>query len=234
MSSDADDGSSPFISLTFRLREAFWPTPPPRPAAGEEPVIVPPERRKAAMTGLDPQEVRWSFGAFLLATIAGVAIPAYIVASNKITKRGKNSIAVAPDAWLLGGAILLFCVIGFVLLWKRRRSLLAFDLFLIGFGFTLFIGLVGFLFILLGGWLLLRAWRLNKYGTTNSKLIAKQAAEARKSGKGGGASKGTGTGTKSTKSKATYDPDTPRKAPTASKRYTPKSPPRKKIPKPTQ
>ena len=229
MSSDDDNGSSPFISLTFRLREAFWPTPPPRPAAGDEPVIIPPERRKAAMTSLDPQEVRWSFLAFLLATIAGVAIPAYIVASNKITKRGKNTIAVAPDAWLLGGAILLFCVIGFVLLWKRRRSLLAFDLFLIGFGFTLFIGLVGFVFILLGGWLLLRAWRMNKYGTTNSKVIARETAAARKD-RGGGSK---ATGTKSTKSKATYDPAV-KKPPVASKRYTPKSPPRKKIPKPTQ
>jgi hypothetical protein len=232
MKSDADDRSSPLISWSFRLREAFWPTPPPRPAAGDEPVIIPPEQRKAAMTSLDPQEVRWSFGAFLLATIAGVAIPAYIVASNKVTKRGKDTIAVAPDAWLLGGAILLFCIIGFVLLWKRKRSLMAFDLFLIGFGFTLFIGLVGFVFILLGGWLLLRAWRINKYGTTNSKVIAKQTAAARKERGGGGnrgaTSKGTGT-----KSKATYDPSA-RKPPVASKRYTPKSPPRKKIPKPTQ
>ena len=231
MSSDSGNGSSRFISWTFGLREAFWPTPPPKPAVGDEPEIIPPERRKAAMTRLDPQEVRWSFLAFLLATIAGVAIPAYIVASNKITKRGKNTIAVAPDAWLLGGAILLFCAIGFVLIWKRRRSLLAFDLFLIGFGFTLFIGLVGFVFILLGGWLLLRAWRINKYGTTNSKVIAKETAAARKDR--GGASKGTASKGTRTKSKATYDPDA-RKPPVASKRYTPKSPPRKKIPKPTQ
>jgi hypothetical protein len=231
MNSDADEGSSPFLSWSFRLREVFWPTPPPKPAAGDEPDIIPPERRKAAMTSLDPQEVRWSFGAFLLATIAGVAIPAYIVASNKVTERGKNTIAVAPDAWLLGGAILLFCIIGFVLLWKRRRSLMAFDLFLIGFGFTLFIGLVGFVFILLGGWLLLRAWRINKYGTTNSKVIAKETAAARKDrggGSRGAATKGTGT-----KSKATYDPSD-RKPPVASKRYTPKSPPRKKIAKPTE
>jgi hypothetical protein len=231
MSSDVENGSSSLISWTFRLREAFWPTPPPKPAAGDEPDIIPPERRKAAMTSLDPQEVRWSFAAFLLATIAGVAIPAYIVASNKVTKRGKNTIAVAPDAWLLGGAILLFCIIGFVLLWKRRRSLMAFDLFLIGFGFTLFIGLVGFVFILLGGFLLLRAWRINKYGTTNSKVIAKESAAARKNR--GGGTKGTVTKGTGTKSKATYDPDV-RKSPVASKRYTPKSPPRKKIPKPTQ
>jgi hypothetical protein len=115
-----------------------------------------------------------------------------------------------------------------VLIWKRRRSLLAFDLFLIGFGFTLFIGLGGFLWILLGGYLLLNAWRINKYGTTNSKLIARESAAARQRG---GATKGATKTT--TKSKATYDPGA-RKPPTASKRYTPKSPPRKKIPKPTQ
>jgi hypothetical protein len=221
------DASNALVSWSLRLKEIFWPTPPL--SDGEGPEIIPPEGRKAAMTSLNTREVKFSFVAFVLATIAGVAIPAYIIATNKVTKRGKNTIAVAPDAWLLGGAILLFCVIGFVLLWKRRRSLLAFDLFLIGFGFTLFIGLVGFVFILLGGYLLLNAWRMNKYGTTNSKLIARESAAARQRG---GANKGTATKS-TTKSKATYDPGS-RKPPTASKRYTPKSPPRKKIPKPTQ
>jgi hypothetical protein len=232
MSTDADNGSSPLLTWTFRLREAFWPTPPPRPAAGDEPEIIPPAQRKTAMRSLDPQEVRWSFGAVLLATIAAIGVPAYIIASNKVTKQGKNTIAVAPDAWLLGGAILLFCIIGFVLIWKRRRTPLAFDLFLVGFGLTLFINLVGFAFIFLGAWLLLRAWRINKYGTTNSKVIAKQTAAARKERSGGS----TGAASKGarTKSKATYDPSV-RKPPVASKRYTPKSPPRKKIPKqPTQ
>ncbi|HEX3334010.1 MAG TPA: tetraspanin family protein [Acidimicrobiales bacterium] len=222
-------GSSASLSWAFRLREIFWPPAPPRPAEGEEPEIIPPERRKAAMTSINGQEVRWSFLALVLATIAGVAIPAYIIATNKVSKHGKNSIAVAPDAWLLGGAILLFCVIGYVLIWRRRRSLLAFDLFLIGFGFTLFIGLIGFLFILVGGWLLLHAWRINKYGTYNAKVIARETRNRPR----GGASKGTPA--KSTaKSRATYDPDAPKKPPAASKRYTPKAPPRKKVPKPTQ
>ncbi len=224
--SDTGHSSSGPGSRVYALKETFWPTPPPKPSAEEGPQIIPPEDRKAAMTSLDAQEVKWSFAAFVLATIAGVAIPAYIVATNKVTKRGKDTIAVAPDAWLLGGAILLFCVFGFVLLWKRRRSLMAFDLFLIGFGFTLFIGLIGFVFILLGAWLLLRAWRINKYGTTNSKLIAREAAARPK----GGAAKGA---TKSSSGKSAAQPGE-RKPPTQSKRYTPKAPPRKKIPKPTQ
>lgn len=177
------------------------------------------------MSSLDPIELKWSLGAFVLATVAGIAIAAYITAENKVTKAGKNTIAVAPDAKLLGGAILLLCVIGFLALWKRKRTLVAFDLFLVGFAFTLFIGLIGFAFILLGGWLMLRAWRLNKYGTTNAKAIAKEAAARPRGRERKEAAK---AGPRSTSSPAA------RKPPTASKRYTPKSPPRKKIPKPTE
>jgi len=176
------------------------------------------------MSTLDPMEAKWTLGAFILATIAGIAIPAYIIAENKVTKAGKDTIAVAPDAKLLGGVLVLLCILGFLALWKRKRTFVAFDLFLVGFGFTLFIGLIGFVFILLGGWLMLRAWRLNKYGTTNARVIAKETAsrprgrERKEAAKAG---------------KAPPKAGAPR-APTANKRYTPKSPPRKKIPKPTE
>lgn len=184
------------------------------------------------MAGLDATEQKWSLGALILATVAGIAIPSYILATNKVTTHGKNSIAVAPDAALLGGAILLFCLIGFLALWKRKRTILTFDLFLVGFGFTLFVGLIGFVFILLGGWLMLRAWRINRYGTTNSKLIAREASAQprRRDRRQAGTSAGARSSSKT--SKATGPATADRKPPTASKRYTPKSPPRKKIPKP--
>jgi hypothetical protein len=178
------------------------------------------------MASLDATEQKLSLGALILATVAGIAIPAYILATNKVTKHGKNSIAVAPDAALLGGAILLFCVIGFLTLWKRKRTFLTFDLFLIGFGFTLFVGLVGFVFIFLGGWLMLRAWRLNRYGTTNAKLIAREAKAQPRGRDRRQSAKAAATKGKSPTTNAD------RKPPAASKRYTPKSPPRKKIPKP--
>jgi hypothetical protein len=198
-------------------------TGPSRPSpSADKDRIIPPEERKAAMGALDAIEYKWSLGALVLATVAGVAIPAYILATNKVTKHGKNSIAVAPDAALLGGAILLFCIIGFLALWKRKRTILTFDLFLIGFGFTLFIGLIGFAFIFLGAWLLLRAWRLNRYGTTNAKLIAREAREQPR-----GRDRKQATRTSKTPPKSGE-----RRPPAASKRYTPKSPPRKKIPKP--
>lgn len=226
MTPPPSDSDSKPQTWTARIMGAFS-SPRPAPSGSDSPpaaVILPPEQRKAAMTFLDPQESKLALGALILATIAGIAIPAYIIAENKVTKRGKDTIAVAPDAKLLGGVLLLLCILGFLALWKRRRTLIVFDLFLIGFGFTLFIGLVGFVFILLGGWFMLRAWRLNRYGTTNSKLIAKEAA-TRPRGRQRRETAKTGSKT-----------STPagRKPPTASKRYTPKAPPRKKVPKPTE
>jgi hypothetical protein len=215
---------------TMRVKETFWPSPVPKLGEDGQPDRVPAERRKAVMRSLDPQEVKLAFGAFTLATIAGIAIPAYILATDKITKAGKHSIAVAPDAALLGGVIIVLCILGFVTLWKRKRTFVSFALFLIGFAFTLFIGLIGFVFILVGGWLMLRAWRINRYGTTDAKAIRQEVA-SRPRGKAGASASRSSSST--SKGKASSQPGA-RKPPTASKRYTPKAPPRKKIPKPTQ
>jgi hypothetical protein len=229
MTPSAGNGSSTPRTWSARLLGAFSGQRSGSAGPGDkiDPAeILPPEQRKAAMSTLDPMEAKWTLGAFILAAVAGIAIPAYIIAVNKVTKRGKNTVAVAPDAKLLGAAILVLCVIGFIALWKRKRTIVAFDLFLVGFAFTLFIGLIGFVFILLGGWLMLRAWRINKYGTTNAKIIAKESA-ARPRGRQRRETAKASSG----KSPATTGE---RKPPTANKRYTPKAPPRKKIPKPTE
>jgi hypothetical protein len=227
---DSDDYEDTGVQApwTLRVKEIFWPTPAPKAGESGEPDRIPSERRKEVMRSLDPQEVKLAFGAFMLATIAGIAIPSYILATDKLTKAGKHTIAVAPDAALLGGVIIVLCILGFVTLWKRKRTFVSFDLFLIGFAFTLFIGLIGFVFILVGGWLMLRAWRINRYGTTDAKAIRQEAA-SRPRGKGAAAS----TSKTATKGKTSSQPGD-RKPPTASKRYTPKAPARKKIPKPTQ
>jgi hypothetical protein len=213
---------------TLRVKETFWPSPGPKPGQAGEPDRIPPEQRKEVMRSLDPQEVKLAFGAFALAIVAGIAIPAYILATDKVTKAGKHSIAVAPDALLLGGVIVALCVMGLVALWKRKRTFVSFALFLIGFAFTLFIGLIGFVFILVGGWFMLRAWRINRYGTTDAKAI-RQEVSSRPRGK---AASSTSKSPATNKGR-TSQPGA-RKPPTASKRYTPKAPPRKKIPKPTQ
>ena len=226
--SDDYDDTGVHLPLTVRVKEIFWPSPAPKPGEAGEPDRVPAERRKEVMRSLDPQEVKLASGAFLLATIAGIAIPTYILATDKVTKAGKHTIAVAPDAALLGGVIIVLCILGFLTLWKRKRTFVSFALFLIGFAFTLFIGLIGFVFILVGGWLLLRAWRINRYGTTDAKAIRQEVASRPRGKAAASASKGSGT----TKGKASSQTGV-RKPPTASKRYTPKAPARKKIPKPT-
>ena len=228
MTPPAGDGSSPPQTWSARLLGAFTGSSPGSGGSEDKTdpsQILPPERRKAAMTSLDALEVKLSFWALVVATIVSVAIPVYILAAHKVTKRGGHSITVGPDAILLYGAILLFCAVGFFALWKRKRTILCFDFFLIGFGLTVSLTVVGFVYIFFGAWLMLRAWRINKYGTTNAKVIAKEAA-ARPRGR-----ERKETAKASGRSPATAGE---RKPPTANKRYTPKAPPRKKIPKPTE
>jgi len=177
------------------------------------------------MTSLDALEMKLSFWALAVATVVSVAIPVYILAAHKVTKRGGRSITVGPDAILLYGAILLFCAVGFFALWKRKRTILCFDFFLVGFGLTVSLTVVGFVYIFFGAWLMLRAWRINKYGTTNAKVIAKEAAARPRGRERKEAAKASGRSPTTTGD---------RKPPTANKRYTPKAPPRKKIPKPTE
>ena len=207
-----------------RFKQAYWPAGGSITAGpfSDPEYIVPTDERKVVMRSLDPQEVRWSVGALLLATLVGIGLPVYFLIEHTTTKHGKStSIAVGPDALLLGGLLLLLCIGGFVAVWHRKRTLVAFDLMLVGFGLTIPLTFLGFVYIVLGGWLMLRASRINKYGTTNTKAIRTQAA-----------ARPRGRDRKET-AKAASRPGV-RKPPAASKRYTPKSPPRKKIPKPTE
>ena len=228
MTPPAGNGSSPPKTWSARLLGAFSGPPPGAggPEARADPSqVLPPEQRKAAMTSLDALEMKLSFWALTVATVVSIAIPAYILAAHKVTKRGGRSITVGPDAILLYGAILLLCAFGFYALWKRKRTILCFDFFLVGFGLTVSLTVVGFVYIFFGAWLMLRAWRINKYGTTNAKVIAKEAAARPRGRERKEAAKASGR----SPAKAGE-----RKPPTANKRYTPKAPPRKKIPKPTE
>jgi hypothetical protein len=156
---------------------------PAKPKSGSQPVRAPDRilnaaERKAAMRTIDATELKWSKAGLILSALLGVAIPIIVASQHKTTKvAGTNaSTAVTPDALLLGGVVLLFCLLGAVALHRRRRSLLAFAFFVIGFAFTLVVAPLGFALIVLGGWLMLRAWRLQKYGTTNSRQVAREAA----------------------------------------------------------
>ena len=200
---------------------------PAKPKSGSQPARAPDRildasERKAAMRTIDATEVKWSKAGLVLSALLAVAIPIILASQHKTTKvaASKTSTTVTPDALLLGGVVLLFCLLGAVALHRRRRSLLAFAFFVIGFALTLLTVLpLGFAVIVLGGWLMLRAWRMQKYGTTNSKQVAREAA-TRPSRK-----------VRQQEAKTPVKP-TGHKAPTANKRYTPKAPSKKKIPKP--
>ena len=122
---------------TLRVKEVFWPTPAPKPGEGGEPDRIPSERRKEVMRSLDPQEVKLAFGAFALATIAGIAIPVVHPGNGQGDQsRQAHDCGRAGRRRCSVGVIIVLCILGFVTLWKRKRTFVSFALFLIGFAFT--------------------------------------------------------------------------------------------------
>jgi hypothetical protein len=214
-SSDGDDFKPTGMMqiLSQRFLKPSKPRDPSQPAPEPDRILNGAER-KAAMRGIDAAEVKWSKAGLILSSLLAFAVP-IILGSEK---KGNS---VTYDALLLAGVVLLFCVLGFVALYRRRRSLLAFTFFVVGFAFTLVFPPLGFALIILGGWLMLRAYRMQKYGTSNMKMVAREAA-ARPSRK-----------QRQQEAKAPVKP-TGYQAPKANKRYTPKAPTKKKITKPAE
>ncbi|HEY3844806.1 MAG TPA: hypothetical protein VGL48_16270 [Acidimicrobiales bacterium] len=224
-SSNGDSSKPP--KLSARLSETFLRPAKPRnepPADPEPDRILSPSERKAAMGTINAVEAKWSKGGLILAGALAIFLPVYVSASHttgKAANKTISSISVTNQALLLGGVVLLFCLLGFIALRRRRRTLLVFTFFIIGFAYTLVFPPLGFALILLGGWLMLRAYRIQKYGTANAKMAAREAA--------------TRPPRRERKAAAAAPPKpTGYKAPTSNKRYTPKAPTRKKIAKPSE
>jgi hypothetical protein len=176
--------------------------------------------RKAAMATIDDVERKWSMAGLVLSTIIAVVVLVIAVVEHKTAKVGGHTKAyVSPDAILLLAAILLFNALGTYGLVKRKRTLLAFVFFIVGLALTIVNPILGFALVGLGGWLMIRAYRLQKYGTANAKQVARAAATrpSRKQRQQAAAAPVKPTG------------HTP---PKASKRYTPKAPSKKRITKP--
>jgi hypothetical protein len=230
--SNGDGSRRPTLGL--RLSQAFQrPAVPQNGASGQPPNqpaddILSPADRKAAMSGLNATELKWSKAGIGLAALIGIIIVVYLAAyhpTRKVTQKvhGVSHIRLVPvsDTYLLLGAIVLaFCLLGYVGIRRRKRTMVAFALFVDGFAFTLIFAPLGFALILLGGWLMLRAYRIQKFGTPNAKVAARQAA-ARPP--------------RRQRKQAASTPAKPSgyKPPSANKRYTPKAASRKKVAKPT-
>jgi hypothetical protein len=115
-------------------------------------------------------------------------------------------------------------VIGLIILFfalrRKRAGVACFACFL---GIAL--GLYGVVFLFLGAWLIVRAFRLQRYGEASwsgSNRAAKELAQARREGRVS-TPKSTSTSTS-----ASATPSGPTAPPSASKRYTPKQKPRKR------
>jgi hypothetical protein len=221
---------SPKLSQT--LSEKFLRPAKPKDVPSDEPDrILTPAERKEAMSRLDAIEVKWAKAGLILATALGIIVPVIESSTHPIRKvtnhlHGKNTpgYVVTSTTWLLIGLIVvLFCGLGFWALRRRKRSLVVFTFFVVGFSFTLIFAPLGFALIALGGWLLLRAYRIQKYGTANAKKAAVEA-RARPPRRERSRTRNTSTTTAAT----------PYKPPTPSKRYTPKAAPRKKVAKPVE
>jgi hypothetical protein len=206
------------------------------PSAGAE--LTDPELGQRMRT-LDSTERKWGFAASALVLLPALLVIPFLLHSTKQTtveplvKRhclppntlvGKTceliqvfqpSHFVLPFVLLLSiGAVLLFAV------WRSMRALTIF--------MSLFAGIAGFRYspiIFISGmgfavWLLVRSWRLQRYGAKDSKTVRKVAverAEERREAK------------RSTKLAGTTARTSGKSAPTPSKRYTaPKSKSRRK------
>jgi hypothetical protein len=135
--------------------------------------------------------------------------------------------------WILSLVVLLVFSLGMLVATRfNRRSALGFASLMTGLAFTTVLselgwGLLALPFLFFGGWLIVRAYRAQKYGTTSAKEAAAASAEKRAEKKAARGGTAPPTKSRSTTTKSSTGGSS-RSSPAASKRYTPKAPPKKK------
>lgn len=183
--------------------------------------MVPPERVRT----LDDTERKFVWGLVVFGGALSLLF-LFVQQTGYLTQAPKNG--ACPDGWDLVKnncqqaytmtfkeylpqflAVLLGAVVLAVAAWRRHRVLASFTALMMG----LMLSRVGLPYLMLGGWLILRAWRLTRYGVPGfvaSNQAARQQAIERRSQR---SPRGTS---------ASDDDGTTRRPPNANKRYTPK------------
>lgn len=105
----------------------------------------------------------------------------------------------------------------------RRRTFLAFALIILGLSMSVYSFLVTLPFLAGGGWIMLRAYRTQKYGAPTAKTV--QEGWVPPTPRGGTRRTRAGAGASGSRRKSGAEPPS-RKPPSANKRYTPKTPPK--------
>jgi hypothetical protein len=141
---------------------------------------------------------------------------------NSVLKSCSHLKLTHPSDWLPQFILILVMAVAIVVFaYLRKRVGVAFAAFFLG----LALGTVGLPFLILGGWLLLRALRLQRYGDASffgSSRLARDQAQAKREGRPVVPRR---TRTKEKESATTMMRPA---IPAPSKRYTPKKPPRKR------
>jgi hypothetical protein len=234
--------------LSQKFSQAFLrPAKPPKPEKPAE--VLTPEEQAKKIKELDPLERKIGFlGAGLMAVLGflqffpGVLNPTGVPVSQTLKPvNGKcidgfkaevvkgvhqctGHVYHQRSYWIFALLILLFFAGAMALaVLLKRRSFLAFVAILCSFLIEGLTGslIIGLPYLVAGGWLVMRAFRVQRYGTTNAKEVAAISAERRVE------LKAKKSGTAQAKTTPSGNPK-----PTTNKRYTPKQAPRKKVPPP--
>lgn len=235
----SDDSGPP--TVWQRIAQAlFRPQPPKVPAEDIDFTRLSDDEKRAYIVQIDPAERKVG----LIASALGIALALYANVPYMVSKRAVPS-TVKPTGHscpagfhyvassntcntvypashyvlpLIVSIVLALAI--YVTIRIRRRAPLAFTMVMTGLAF-------GSLFVLLpygigGAWIMLRAWRTQKYGSPSAKSpVNGWAAPSPRAPRGRAKPKPGAKGAKG-------GSDTSRKGPEANKRYTPKSPPKQK------
>jgi hypothetical protein len=190
-----------------------------------------------AMTFTIPYLVNPKSGASTVkATSKNCGVRSVYVVINHIAEC--RTLVESRTYWVITLAILLaFPLAIFVTVRIGRRSPLAYAALMTGLAFEVTLGLFGLPFLFAGGWLLIRAWKSQKYGSPTAKrgdpplATIAPARSGRSSGSSANAKSTNATTGRSGKAKR-GQPEEPagRRPPEPNKRYTPKTPTKKKVP----
>ncbi len=126
---------------------------------------------------------------------------------------------------------LIFSAAIFVTVMVGRRALMAFAIVITGLAFGTFILLLPF--VAAGGWLLLRAWRVQRYGSPTARApVEGYVPPPPRGARRPPGAEGNRNATRRRRADQGESIADVRKPPSASKRYTPKTPQKKKPPPP--
>ena len=237
-------------TLWGRLSQTFLRPPAPRRGPDEHVDFsrMTDEEKRARIVGVDQTEKRIGVTASLL----GVALAIYANVPYMVTKtsvattvkpQGKAcsptlgltdlhyvaSTATcdgiySPSHYVLPLVVsLVLAAAIYVTVLFRRRAPLAFTIVMTGLAFGSLLVLVPY--GVAGGWIMLRAWRTQKYGSPTTRTVMTGWVAPPPRGTTRRARSSAPRGRKGKDASAA----TTRKPPAANKRYTPKSPPKKKV-----